>query len=129
MTKFTLTDLSGRKYTFSVCNPAKGWRPVGGLYAFSDAEGWPKYVGQTESFKARNPGPSHEKWPEASRYGATRVLAMELPGGEAVREAAERDLIRAYNPPANTQHRAATQNGLAGLGIGGLRPRNRLSDL
>ena len=81
------------------------WNPTAGLYAFADANGNPKYIGETGSFVSRDPGPTHEKWAEATLHGANIILAMVFPGGEVARRAAEADLIRAYNPPANVQMR------------------------
>lgn len=116
MTTITLTGLSGETYTFNVCDPTGQWYAVGGIYAFADAEGWPKYIGQTGNFQTRRPGPAHPDWHEASRHGANLVLAMKLSGGEEVRRDAERDLIHRYQPPVNQQHRTGLAGGLFGLG-------------
>jgi hypothetical protein len=105
MSTFSLTGLSGKKYVFESCDANGNWNTVPGLYAFCDPGCWPKYIGQTESFATRQPGPTHEKWLLASVYGAVNVAAMVLTGGEEVRKAAELDLIHAYDPPANTQGR------------------------
>ena len=105
MTTVTLTGISGRTYLFTIYDANVSWNQVPGLYAFADPNGNPKYIGETVDFHSRNPGPSHQKWAEAQSYGAQIILAYVEQGGEAVRKAAEADLIRAYNPPANVQQR------------------------
>ncbi len=105
MPTFTLTGSSGKSYVFVVVDASRPvhWNRVGGLYAFADAEGRPKYIGQTGDFVSRNPGVTHEYWQRARSYGASIILAMVLAGGEDTRRAAEADLIRYYDPPANRQ--------------------------
>ncbi|MEP4379779.1 MAG: hypothetical protein ABJ215_16000 [Alphaproteobacteria bacterium] len=120
----TLTGITGKTYTFEICLANGQWRHVAGIYAFVTPEGIPKYIGQTNSFASRKPGPSHDKWAESQRYGATVILAMHLPGSEAVRRTAEKDMIEFYNPPANEQLRTSTSGltgstGLFGLGLQG----------
>lgn len=115
-----LTGVSGRKYEYALADVNKPWFKVPGNYAFVDRDGWPKYIGQTENFSNRQPGPDHDKWSEAKDHGAVFVLAHANHGGEAARKAEEADLIRAYDPPANTQLRPSA--GLLrrrGFGLGG----------
>lgn len=100
-----LTGISRQKYHFGIFDVNASWNSLPGLYAFADLEGYPKYIGETESFATRRPGPGHEKWNSAKQYGAKMVLALVLQDGEQARKAAEADLIRAYNPPCNIQHR------------------------
>ncbi len=103
MASITLTGISGTKYEYEVYDVNAQWFSVPGNYAFVDVNGLPKYIGETGNFATRRPGPSHEKWAKARRYGATHVVAHRHDGGEAARKAEETDLIRAYNPPANSQ--------------------------
>ena len=103
MATITLTGISGTKYEYEVCDVNAQWLNVPGNYAMVDANGGLKYIGETNNFATRRPGPSHEKWAEAQRYGATYVIAHLNEGGEAARKAEETDLIRAYNPPANNR--------------------------
>ena len=63
----------------------------------------PIYVGETDNFRARLP--SHERWKEAKKAGATHVMAHITPAGEAARKAEEKDLIQKWSPPLNVQHR------------------------
>lgn len=128
MPTITLTGISGKSYTFHVFEGSVTWHPYPGLYAFADSQGVPRYIGQTEDFTDRNPGSSHSHWSKASIHGARLILAMVYQGGEAARKAAEADLIRAYNPPANTQLRTGAQilTGQSGLGFAG-RPRTILN--
>lgn len=116
----SLTGASGRPYQYQVCDVNVLWRSVPGNYAFLSGDHLPQYIGETGNFATRRPGPSHEKWAEAQRYGAVMVVAHETSGGEAARKIEEADLIRAYNPPANVQHKPtnALAEGLFGLGSG-----------
>jgi len=71
----------GRTLTFTIYDyDATQWKTVGGLYIFAreaDA-GWePLYVGKTENFRTRIP--SHKRWDEARRLGATHVHALVVP--------------------------------------------------
>ena len=79
------------------------WKTVGGLYIFARVAGdrWdPLYVGKTENFCTRIP--SHERWDEARRLGATRVHALVVPL-EANRVRLEAALIGLLKPPMNEQ--------------------------
>ena len=118
MTTVTLTGISGKSYVFEVFSATGiAWNPGAGLYAFTDAHGSPKYIGETSSFVSRNPGPAHKKWAKAVSFGANLILAMVWPGGQTARKAVEADLIRAYNPPANVQKRTGAGL-LTGRGFG-----------
>lgn len=78
------------------------WRAVAGIYCFAYLEGgtWRvMYVGQASSFADRIP--SHERWADASRRGATHVLAMPV-STQAARDRIEEALIRELQPPLNT---------------------------
>lgn len=105
----TLTGLSGAKYQYETFSVNTNWNHFPGNYAFADAGLNIKYVGQTDDFAKRLP--NHEKWPEAAKYGATQILVRVNQQGEIARKAEETDLIRAYNPPCNTQ-----QSSVSGLG-------------
>ena len=110
-TTIVFTGSSGKKYQYDVYNVNVNWNPRPGNYGFIDENGVPKYFGQTEDFVSRNPGPAHDKWAKASANGATLIVARVNHGGETARKAEEVDLIRAYNPPTNIQHRTSTPLG------------------
>ena len=108
----TLTGLSGKLYQFTICDPGSAWNALPGLYAFVDSNGSPQYIGKAANLSDRNPGYSHEKWGDAQSRGAVKVAALVLLGDDQIRTTAEADLIRAYDPPCNVQHRT----GLGALG-------------
>lgn len=116
-----LTGISGRSYEYAVYPVNADWLNVPGNYAMIDRNMTPKYIGETVDFSSRRPGPSHDKWSEAERHGAILIAAHANHGGETARKAEEADLIRAYNPPANIQHRlsAALLSRRRGFGLGG----------
>ena len=107
MTSVTLIGLSGRRYEhFQPYDIGADWNPVPGLYALAylTLHGWRiLYVGETGNFATRFP--NHEKWQTAVRSGATHVLACVTSNELAVRQIEERDLIRAYDPVLNIEHR------------------------
>lgn len=81
------------------------------------------YIGETGDATSRLP--DHDRWEDAVRdYGATHVLAKVAPHNLEARRDLERTLIRAYNPPMNTQHKPDTYFG--GLAAAALTP-NTLS--
>ncbi|MBN2464883.1 hypothetical protein JXD38_04585 [candidate division WOR-3 bacterium] len=90
--------------TFTIYDyDATEWKTVGGLYIFARpaGDGWDVlYVGRTENFRTRIP--SHERWDEARRLGATQVHALVVPL-EANRVRLEAALIRQLKPPMNEQ--------------------------
>jgi hypothetical protein len=82
------------------------WNAVAGLYifAYDDGQYWRAlYVGKTEDFSARIP--SHERFDEAVRRGATHVHAAVIPQA-ANRDTWEQLLIAQLQPPLNVQHRS-----------------------
>jgi hypothetical protein len=87
------------------------WNEVPANYCFAKIQGMlsvaPLYFGQTNNLAERMA--NHNKLTLAAAYGATIVLAHVNQGGEAARKAEEKDLIQAYNPPANIQHRSAAE--------------------
>ena len=81
------------------------WADRSGVYIFTAVGplGWePYYIGETISFADRLP--THERWAEAVRLGATHVHAAVVTP-EATRVGLQDRLIRAYQPPLNTQGR------------------------
>jgi hypothetical protein len=81
------------------------WNKVAGLYIFtySDGKYWqPLYIGQTNDFSTRLP--SHERLEEAARKGATHIHAAVVQQ-QANRDAWEKSMIAAHQPPLNEQHR------------------------
>jgi len=128
-TQRCLTGLSGRDYYFIEYQmEATTWNDVPGIYAFAALAVLGHsifYIGKCDSFRSRMG--QHERWAEAKGCGATHVLALAMTGPESVRDAAERDLIRACNPPLNVHHNTLSdltkglgQFGLAGLGRRGI---------
>lgn len=96
-------------HEFSVHQHGENWNAVAGLYIFSGLNSerlWvPYYIGQAESFDTRLP--THERWQEAARLGATHVHAMVVPL-QANRDSIEKALIQAYQPPLNVQLKPPT---------------------
>ena len=93
---------SGTPYSYGVYEPAGNWNDVPGNYIFArlDQSGaWVAlYVGETNSFKDRFS--SHERWPCATRNGATHVHA-HVNNTIGARRAEEADLLAVLNPPCN----------------------------
>ena len=94
----------GQTLTFTIYDyDATQWKTVGGLYIFARVagDGWdPLYVGKTENFRTLIP--SHERWDEARRLGATHVHALVVPL-EAHRARLEAALIGLLKPSMNQQ--------------------------
>ncbi len=118
MASIFLTGISSKQYQYDLCDVNGDWNHIAGNYVFVNSSGSPKYIGETQDFATRRPGPSHERWKDAQHYGAVLVYAHANHGGEFARKAEEADLIRAYNPPCNTQHKPAG----GALGLFGLVP-------
>lgn len=93
-------------HEFHVCLKDANWNNVSGVYIFTGLNRqnqWvPIYLGQADSF--RNRIPSHEQWSPAKQLGATHVHARVEPL-KANRDQLEKDLIRAYQPQLNVQHK------------------------
>jgi hypothetical protein len=125
MEPIIFTGYSGRKYNYLIpqIGPGFSWLHQSGNYAFVRIAGLvhPLYFGECEDFATRGMPPAHERWAEAvQKYGATHLLSHLTPGPELTRKAEEKDLIAAYNPPMNVQHRT----GLAGTPAA---PKNQLA--
>jgi hypothetical protein len=112
----TMTDivdwqgLSGTKYRYWVLeNPRNpdSVQAAGGNYAFvkklPNGNYVPIYFGIADNLKDRIP--THERFEDAIRAGATHVMAHTTPAGAAARIAEERDLIQQWNPSLNVHHR------------------------
>jgi hypothetical protein len=102
--------LSGTKYRYWVLeNPraAANIQAVGGNYAFvkklANGKYVPIYFGIADDLRDRIP--THDRFEDAIREGATHVMAHTTPAGDAARVAEEKDLIQQWNPPLNVQHR------------------------
>jgi excinuclease UvrABC nuclease subunit len=91
---------------FGIYSMDGAWNDVPGVYIFAgavSANGWgAAYVGQASGFKSRFG--SHDQWEPARRLGATHVHACVV-NDPALRSRLEADLIRALQPPLNTQLR------------------------
>ena len=78
-------------------------KPLAGNYMFVKPtnEGWtPVYVGIAENL--RDSIPNHEKWIEAVKLGATKIMA-HIQKNSSKRKAEEKGLIEYYDPPLNSQ--------------------------
>jgi len=113
----TAKGASGSAYPFvAYPHATTTWNSVPGIYAFAYWVSGPTaywhvlYFGQCDSFSNRIP--THERWTEAQKLGATHILVHVNQNGETSRLAAERDLIASHSPQLNTQH--------VGLGAGSL---------
>jgi hypothetical protein len=122
MEPVVFTGLSGFKYNYFVWVPYPGWAwlPFPGNYCFARVVGLvtPLYFGEAENLHTRPMPPMHERWDEAvAVYGATHLLTHLALASDSVRKGEERDLIAAYNPPMNVQHRTAPagQRGISPL--------------
>lgn len=85
-----------------------GIKSESGNYMFvkPTISGWvPVYIGIADNLRDRIP--CHERWAEAVRLGATRVMG-HTNAVQMNRETEERDLIGRWNPLLNTHHRRAT---------------------
>jgi hypothetical protein len=102
-----LTGLSGQTYEFSCYQPHTIWNEVPGCYVFAARQLGSGlrifYIGETDSFQRRMSEHQDDVWAFAVQRGANLILARPVPN-EALRKAMEVDLIRAYQPPLNTQH-------------------------
>jgi hypothetical protein len=102
---------SGRKYRYWFLESlaAERIKADGGNYMFvrrlQNGNWVPVYIGQADSLKSRLP--THDRWSDAKRAGATHVMSHTTPGGEKARLDEERDLIQHWIPPLNTHHRKA----------------------
>ena len=97
-------------YDFSVYQRYAYWCGAAGLYILAGlstnnqgSRVWrPFYIGQCQSFAGYIP--THRKWPEAERLGATHVHAR-VEQGVLARQHLEAELIQQYQPPLNVQLR------------------------
>lgn len=100
------TKVTWYNHEFDVFTPTSTWKTVGGVYIFTglnnQAQWIALYIGQTNAFSERLP--NHERWPEAQRLGATHIHLLQVPSA-AIRILIERELIQAYQPLLNTEHR------------------------
>jgi excinuclease UvrABC nuclease subunit len=93
-------------HEFSIHQHGENWSAVAGLYIFAgknQAGQWsPLYIGQAGSLAERLP--THERWQEAAKLGATHVHAKVV-SLQATRDSLEKQLIQAFQPRLNTQLR------------------------
>ena len=90
------------------------WNKVAGLYIFSyvytakdGKQYWRSlYIGQTNDFNSRMP--THERFDEAVRKGATHVHVVVVPQA-ANRDTWEKHLILTYQPSMNEQHKGLSR--------------------
>ena len=83
------------------------WSDEPGLYLFVQAGtrgglDVVLYVGETDSLRTRLP--THERWQEARSLGATQVHVRVIQN-DLERYFLEANLIEAFQPPLNVQHR------------------------
>ena len=107
---FTGNSGATYRYWFLSELTAAGIKVVAGNYAFvkrlPNGNFVPLYFGQAENLQDRIP--THERWADAVRAGATNVVAHSTQGGEKARLDEERDLIQRWNPALNVQHRTVS---------------------
>jgi hypothetical protein len=99
---------SGKTYRYWFLSrlAADAIKDEAGNYLFAKAvpDGFvPVYIGQADNLRSRLP--SHERWEEAKRAGATHAMGHTSQGGEQARLDEERDLIGRWDPSLNTHHR------------------------
>jgi hypothetical protein len=102
---------NGSSLDFDVYPENTKWNKAAGLYIFSyqDGQYWRAlYVGQTDDFSSRIP--SHERFAEAGRKGATHIHALVVPLADN-RDRWEEMLIRNLQPPMNAQFRKGQSGG------------------
>jgi hypothetical protein len=97
------SDLRGRKYVYGVRKFEDFWADVPGNYIFAKrtSSGWvPLYIGETASLQKRM-ARHHEAWDYCRNRGASFVLAHVNIGDHKEREAEQRALMVAFDPPGN----------------------------
>ncbi|MDE0510080.1 MAG: hypothetical protein OXI17_15800 [Gammaproteobacteria bacterium] len=91
-------------HTFTIYSPDTNWNEVPSLYIFAAQQSesvWTAlYIGQAKSFAGYLP--THRKWPESVRYGATHVHVLVVNRQED-RDRIERELVSQYQPFLNVQ--------------------------
>jgi hypothetical protein len=108
MSSVVWTGETGRLYRYQVCDLAKPWLDVPGNFILARATEnvlTAIYIGQTASLRDRLP--AYVEWEVARHAGATHLLAHVNFAGERPRVEETADLVRAYMPLLNQQHRAA----------------------
>ena len=97
------SDLRGRKYVYSVRKFEDFRADVPGNYIFAKRtnSGWvPLYIGETASLQKRM-ARVHEAWDYCRNRSASFVLAHVNIGDHKEREAEQRALMVAFDPPGN----------------------------
>ena len=113
---FFCVGVSGVRYNYFTAPPNPVWIQAPGNYIFvkQTSNSWILlYAGQCDDFSKRMPG--HDRWSEAVRLGVTHVFSHTGSADENVRKTEERDMIQAYNPPMNVQHRTDGRSGFGGF--------------
>jgi hypothetical protein len=97
---------NGQSLECNIYGSGTTWNQVAGIYIFAyqtDETHWRAlYVGQTDDFSSRIP--SHERWAEAVRLGATHVHATVVPT-QADRNLLEQLLIQNMQAVMNNHYR------------------------
>jgi hypothetical protein len=93
-------------HEFHVLLKDAAWSDVGGIYIFTGVNAqnqwYPLYIGQAVSLAERLP--THERWQEAVKLGATHVHAAAIPLA-ADRDRIEKALIGQFQPRLNDHHK------------------------
>jgi excinuclease UvrABC nuclease subunit len=99
---------NGQELECHIYDTNTNWNNVAGVYIFAyriNPTHWHAlYVGKAVDFKTRPMPPSHERWNEAIRLGATHIHAAVVPQA-AMREKLEEMLIQTLQPEMNVQLR------------------------
>lgn len=89
-------------HEFNIHTPDVTWKDIPGIYlicGINSANQWvPLYIGQASSLSDRIP--SHERWDEAIRHGATHIHARVV-HLQSDRDTIERLLIQTFKPKLN----------------------------
>ena len=97
---------NGEVLECTIYDSSATWNRVAGLYIFAyhtDQTHWRAlYVGQTDDFSSRIP--SHDRWDEAVRLGATHIHALVV-SQVANRDKWEKMLVQNLQPRMNVQNR------------------------
>jgi hypothetical protein len=102
----TWNGASGTLYTTELCQFARTFKPIPGLYlsrTFCETESLrPNLGGRDGQFNDRLKVnlANHHQWDRIRRHGATNVCVMYVGGGKAARISIETDLRIGLDPPA-----------------------------
>lgn len=112
MADLVCIGVSGIKYGYFTTPANPQWKKAPGNYVFTKqtAAGWLiLYAGQCDDFSTRMS--NHDRIADAVSLGGTHIFSHVGNPKETIRKMEERDIIQAYNPPMNVQHRTTDGRG------------------